>query len=112
MGLMATDAVSVGRLAFRAQAQAPARSFLSTSAAADNQRRLAFWVLLASALAFGALAPFAKTPLTPVPAFLPVYQSALLINDLITAVLLFGQFGILRSRALLVLAGAYLFSAA
>jgi PAS domain S-box-containing protein len=109
---MATDAASVGRLAFRAQALAPAPTFLSTSAAADHQRRLAYAVLLVSALAFCTLAPFAKSPLTPVPAFLPAYQSALLINDLITAVLLFGQFSILRSRALLVLAGAYLFSAA
>ena len=32
-------------------------------------------------------------------------------NDLITAVLLFGQFGFLRSRALLVLASGYLFTA-
>ncbi|MGC2415530.1 MAG: MASE4 domain-containing protein [Stellaceae bacterium] len=44
------------------------------------------------------------------PAFIPAYESALLINDLITAIMLFGQFGILRSRALLVLAGGYLFS--
>jgi len=33
------------------------------------------------------------------------------INDLITAILLFGQFGILRSRALLVLASGYLLTA-
>ena len=43
-------------------------------------------------------------------AFLPIYQSALVIIDLITAVLLCGQFAILRSRAILVLACAYLFS--
>ena len=36
--------------------------------------------------------PFAKVPLTPVWAFIPVYQSALVVNDLITAVLLFSQF--------------------
>ncbi len=34
-----------------------------------------------------------------------------MVNDLITAVLLFGQFAILRSRALLVLASGYLFTA-
>lgn len=55
--------------------------------------------------------PLAQLPLAPVPAFLPAYQSALVVNDVITAVLLFGQFAILRSRALLVLASAYLFSA-
>ena len=67
-------------------------------------------VLLSSAL-FLAAAPFAKTPLAQVWAFFPIYQSALVVNDLITSVLLYGQFAILRTRALLVLASAYLFSA-
>ncbi|WP_225706885.1 MASE4 domain-containing protein [Bradyrhizobium cenepequi] len=51
-------------------------------------------------------------PLTPVPAFVASYQSALAINDLITAVLLFSQFAILRWRAMLLLASGYLFTAA
>jgi signal transduction histidine kinase len=109
---MATDTTSMSRLAFRQPAKARSRAFLSTAEAGLKQRRLALTVLCLSALVFCALAPFAKYPLLPVPAFLPAYQSALLINDLVTAVLLFGQFAILRSRALLVLAAAYLFSAA
>ena len=56
--------------------------------------------------------PFAGVPLAPVPAFVASYQSALAINDLITAVLLFSQFGMLRSWALLLLASGYLFTAA
>jgi signal transduction histidine kinase len=67
--------------------------------------------VLVSAAVFILLVPFAKVPLSPVWAFIPIYQSALVVNDLITAVLLFGQFAILRSRALLVLAGGYLFTA-
>ena len=55
--------------------------------------------------------PFAGVPLTPVPAFVASYQSALAINDLITAVLLFSQFAISRSRAMLLLASGYLFTA-
>jgi PAS domain S-box-containing protein len=51
-------------------------------------------------------------PLTPVPAFVASYQSALAINDVITAVLLFSQFAISRSRALLLLASGYMFTAA
>src|ERR1700740_2243206 len=84
------------------------RVFLSTSPAGRGERRLALAVLFASVPVFLAAAPCAKLPLAQVPAFLPVYQSALVINDLITAVLLFGQFRILRSRALLVLACGYL----
>lgn len=85
--------------------------FLSTLPAGPRDYRLALGVLLVSALIFLAAAPFARHPLSPVPAFLPAYQSAVVICELITAVLLLGQFGILRSRRLLVLACAYLFSA-
>src|SRR6266403_3741157 len=74
-------------------------------------RRLALAVLLVSGAIFLALAPFARRPLGQVWAFIPIYESALVINDLVTAVLLFGQFGILRSRALRLLASAYLFTA-
>ena len=88
------------------------RAFLATAAAGSGPQRLALGVVLVSLAVFLAAAPFAKTPLPAVAAFLPAYQSALVINDLITAVLLFGQFAILRSPALLVLASAYLFSAA
>ncbi len=85
--------------------------FLSTSAAGPNQRRLALAVAGVSLAVFLVALPFAKQPLGKVPAFIPAYESALVINDLITAVLLFGQFSISRSRALLVLASAYLFTA-
>jgi two-component system sensor histidine kinase/response regulator len=87
------------------------RVFLSTLPAGRGEQQLALAVVLLSGLIFLAAAPFAKEPLARVPAFIPIYQSALAINDLITAVLLFGQFGILRSRALGVLASAYLFTA-
>jgi signal transduction histidine kinase len=87
------------------------RAFLSTLPAPLGQRRLALAAVLISLAMFLAAAPFAKLPLTPLPAFLPIYQSSLVICDLITAVLLFGQFRVLRSRALLVLVSAYLFSA-
>ena len=87
------------------------RAFLSTLPAGRGERRLALGAVLVSFGVFVAAAPFAKVPLPPVWAFIPVYQSALVVNDLITAILLFGQFGILRSRALLALASGYLFTA-
>ncbi|HMA87432.1 MAG TPA: sensor histidine kinase [Burkholderiales bacterium] len=88
------------------------RVFLSTLPADRGERRLALAAALASLLIMLAAAPYAKVPLAPVAAFLPLYQSALVVCDLVTAILLFGQFAILRSRALLVLAGGFLFSAA
>lgn len=86
------------------------RVFLSTMPAGPRERRLALGFALVSGCIFLAAAPFAKALLPTVPAFLPMYQSALVISELITAVLLLGQFAILRSRALLVLACGYLFS--
>jgi diguanylate cyclase (GGDEF)-like protein len=91
--------------------------FLATAPAGRRDRRLALAVVLLSVLAFAVSAPFARVPLAPVPAFIPIYQSALAISDLITALLLFGQFNILRqfrilrSTAVEVLAAAYLFTA-
>ncbi|HEY6240955.1 MAG TPA: MASE4 domain-containing protein [Burkholderiales bacterium] len=85
--------------------------FLSTLPVSRREFRLALAVVLVSVAVFLASAPFAKLQLAPVPAFIPILASALVINDLITAVLLFGQFGFLRSRALLVLSSGYLFTA-
>jgi hypothetical protein len=86
--------------------------FLSTMPATSRDRAAALAVVGVSLVLFACAVPFAGTPLTPVPAFVASYQSALAINDLITAILLFSQFVILRSWALLSLASGYLFTAA
>jgi PAS domain S-box-containing protein len=86
--------------------------FLSTAPASSRDRNLALAVVGVSSILFACAVPFAGTPLTPVPAFVASYQSALAANDLITAILLYSQFAILRSRALLLLASGYLFTAA
>jgi hypothetical protein len=81
--------------------------FLSTLPAGRRERRLALAFVLVSVGIFLAIAPFATMPLAPVPAFIPILETAYVIIDLMTAVLLFGQFNILRLRALLVLASGY-----
>lgn len=85
--------------------------FISSMPANGTDRAIAFAVIGLSAVLFACAVPFAGVPLTPVPAFVASYQSALAINDVITAILLFSQFAITRSRALLVLASGYLFTA-
>jgi PAS domain S-box-containing protein len=85
--------------------------FLSTMPATGRDRTAAASIVVVSALLFACAVPFAGVPLAPVPAFVASYQSALAINDLITAILLFSQFGVSRSRALLLLASGYLFTA-
>jgi signal transduction histidine kinase len=84
--------------------------FLSTLPAQARDRWLAAAVVIVSAAIFAAAAPFAKVPLAPIGAFIPIYESALVVTDLITAALLFGQFALLRTRGLPVLASGYLFT--
>jgi signal transduction histidine kinase len=85
--------------------------FISTQPAGRGDRRLALAVATASVAVFFAAAAFAKLPLAQVPAFVPVYESWLVILGLITAVLLFGQFAMVRERSLYLLACGYLFTA-
>jgi signal transduction histidine kinase/DNA-binding response OmpR family regulator len=87
-------------------------TWLADAPADRNERRLALAVVLFSVAVFAVAAVWAKVQLPAVWAFIPIYESALVVSDLITAVLLFGQCRIARSRALLVLAGGYLFTAA
>ena len=54
--------------------------FLSNLPAGNRDRRLALSVVLVSTVVFVIAAPFAKTPFAAVPAFLPIYQSALVVT--------------------------------
>ena len=85
--------------------------FLSTISAEHRDRRIALIAAIISVAIFASIAPFARLPLPRVWGFIPAYESALAICDLITAVFLFVQLSILRVRGLLVLAAGYLFTA-
>lgn len=84
---------------------------LSNLAAGRSERRLAAAAIVASMLAFVAVAPFAKVPLPALPAFIPIYQSALVVTDVITVVFLLGQRQFSPTGALNLLAGGYVFTA-
>src|SRR6516225_321447 len=86
-------------------------TLLSNMPASSRDRKIALAVVAVSTLLFAIAVPYSSVPLAPIPAFVASYQSALALNDLITAALLFSQFAILRSWALLLLACGYLFSA-
>jgi signal transduction histidine kinase len=87
------------------------RVFLSTDLARSGEKKVARLVVAAFLLVFIAMVPFARRPLAPIPPFTPGYEVTVLICSTVTAVLLFGQFMRLRSRALLVLAAGYSFDA-
>jgi signal transduction histidine kinase len=83
---------------------------LATLPPSKVQTRLAIGVVVVLVLAFVLTIPFANIQLPRVDAFIPAFETALIFNDLVTASLLFAQFSIMRSRALLVLACGFLFT--
>ena len=85
-------------------------SFLATAQPDAFNRRLAFFTIAVSIASFAAIAPFSKTHLVRLGAFIPSYEATLVIIDLVTAVMLLSQFSIVRRRSLLAIACAYLMS--
>ena len=73
------------------------------------QERIALAIALAL-LAFFVAAVLADAPLPRIDAVIPAVSTLMFAGDSVSAVLLFGQFAVLRSRALLVLAAGYLFT--
>ena len=68
-------------------------------------------VATAAFVAFVVVAPFAGLPLVQLNALFPSLDAIVFVTDLVTAVLLYAQFSISRSRSLLALACGYLFTA-
>lgn len=74
-------------------------------------KRRAIWFFIFSSLIFLAIAPFAKIQLAVIPAFIPLYQSALIVIDVVTTALIVAQLRSSLSQRLGWLAYGYLFTA-
>ncbi len=88
---------------------APQEVFLSTAAARQWDRRLAAAFVLVSIVGLAVAAPFASHRWPVTPSFIAAYGAALTVNDLITAILLVGQFKQMRRVAVLIIGCGYLF---
>jgi len=84
---------------------------LSAMPPTAGQRRVATVVAALLAVGFGCALPFASVQLVAIQPFIPIVDTVLFLSDVIVAALLYAQFSIVRSRALLVLASGYLVSA-
>src|SRR4051812_23686525 len=85
---------------------------LSSLSPGPAQKRLAVAVVLGLLVVLYLITgPLSGIRLGAINAFVAVYATAMFVCDSITAVLLFAQFSILRSRAILVIASGYLFTA-
>src|SRR5262245_22355831 len=87
------------------------RFILSALSPSLAQRRLALAVMIALILAcLITVGPLSTFQPRRIDAFVPIHATAVFVTDFITAVLLFAQFSILRSRGLAVLGSGYLFA--
>jgi signal transduction histidine kinase len=77
----------------------------------QRQRRIALASVLILSIVFVITAPFVNYPLRQFNAFIPAFDTAVFICQLITASLLFAEYTVSHSRGLLVLASGYLFTA-
>jgi signal transduction histidine kinase len=85
---------------------------LTSLAPGTAQKRFALCIVLGLLVALYLITgPLAGIRLGEVPAFVAVYATAMFVTDAITAILLYTQYSILRSRAILVIASGYLFAA-
>jgi signal transduction histidine kinase len=85
-------------------------AFLSRAVVGSRELRICVTLIGISAVVFVVCVPYVRVQLQASPAFVAVYNAVSILNDLTTSIILFGQFNILRSRALLVLASGYLFA--
>src|SRR5712671_6328340 len=77
----------------------------------EAHKRAALAVSTFLLVAFVVTVPFAKVMLPQLNIYIPLVATVMFLNDLMTASLLLAQFSIVRSRALLLLANGYLFTA-
>ena len=96
-----------------AAGEAPDKPLVSLSSlpATRQQRRTVFAVAVALVAAFAITAPFASVQLPSFVSFNPSVEAMVFVNDLVTAILLFSQYSISRSRGILALAIGYLYTA-
>ncbi len=75
-----------------------------------RQRKIAFSVLIVLVIVAVVNAPFSLIPVGAAHSFVPVIQAVMSTTSLLTAIFLFVQYSIYPQRALLALAGGFVFS--
>jgi PAS domain S-box-containing protein len=83
---------------------------LATERPGKAGSRLALAMIALSFVTAGAMTPLARIPLPRIEAFIPAYEAAAAINDLITAALLTAQYLRQKTLGLLILVCAYFIS--
>jgi signal transduction histidine kinase len=107
----ATYGLVAGDLSVVAQEPLDQRQLLlATLPPSQLQTQLACGIVVTMLVLFVVTLRYVNVQLPRIDAFIPIHAITTLINDLITAILLFSMYSIVRRRALLVLASGYLFT--
>ncbi|WP_068028104.1 MASE4 domain-containing protein [Rhodoplanes sp. Z2-YC6860] len=85
--------------------------FASSLSPGRVQKRAALLIAFGILAAFFIIISLSNNEQRPFPGFILVFVSSMLVCDFITAILLFSQYSILRSPAILVVANGYVFTA-
>jgi PAS domain S-box-containing protein len=83
---------------------------VATMTASAQERKIAFGAFIGLVSVIALTVPFANVQLSRVDDFLPVVQTVISVADLFTAAFLFAHFSVRPKRALLALAGGFVFS--
>src|ERR1700755_1191579 len=94
-----------------ARGLAGAETWLLSVPPTHRQTRWVIAIAVCQVTALALVAPFARTQLAEINAFIPAVGGLTSVTGLVTSVLLFSQFAVCRLRPVLVLACGYLFSA-
>lgn len=89
---------------------APKAVFLGTAPASRKDYKLGLIITIILIVAFAITAPKSNIQWSAYPAFVPIYNAAVIVLDVITAVLLLAQFRHLRERSFLLLACGFVFT--
>jgi PAS domain S-box-containing protein len=89
----------------------PREGDLATTVPGRAEFGLAIGIALFALGTLALVAPLSRVPLPHVPAFVPAYESALAVSDLITSVILLAHFSRARSAAVLIVACGFFFDA-
>jgi signal transduction histidine kinase len=85
---------------------------LSSLPPGPAQKRLALGIVLSLLFAlYLVTGPFGGMQLGAIHSFVAIFTTAMFVTDALTAILLYAQFSVTNSRAILVIASGYLFSA-
>jgi signal transduction histidine kinase len=84
--------------------------WLATTPASALLRRLTLAVMAILLLIFVAVVRLADVPVAESHGFIPFIQAMMFVTELVTAILLYAQFSLVRSDGILVLASGYLFT--